>query len=143
MGSLPRAHSEKTVKETVKHLEQRLLKNLKMAAYHLEALRRQRVIDRKQGALARLYAKEEEEERKRQEELARSAWEKQEAEENRRYEREEHLRQRGGANGDIKKLLDKTVGEVKKYGAGDLRYQKKTLRDHGLVMGHITDKYFS
>lgn len=112
-----------------------------MAAYHLEALRRQRVIDRKQGALKRIFEKQQEEEQREQEELARVAWEKKEAEENRRSERAEHLRQRGGTTGAacIKKI-DKSI---KKYGDGDLRHQKKTLRDHGLVMGHVTDTFFT
>merc|ERR1712113_184670 len=103
-----------------------------MAAYHLEALRRQRVIDRKQGALCRIQQVREEDELRQQKELERSAVEKQEAEQNRRNEQEEHLRSCG-------KKADKNV-QVKPV--TDLRHQKKTLRDHGLVMGHVNEHFF-
>ena len=70
----------------------------------------------------------EEDEIRQQQELERSAFEKQEAEENRRNEQEEHLR---------------SCGKKGSVGAGDLRHQKKTLRDHGLVMGHVNEHFFT
>ncbi|XP_057312392.1 uncharacterized protein LOC130653915 [Hydractinia symbiolongicarpus] len=116
-----------------------------MAAYHLEALRRQRVIDRKHGALARIAmgkVREEEEERKLQEQFEQRERTKLIEEEDRRKEREEHLRQRGGSRPKFYSRTDKQT-QVRFPTQKDLRHQQKVLRDHGLVMGHVNDKFLS
>ena len=72
-----------------------------------------------------------------QEELERNARETLEQEENRRREREDHLRQCGRAGRKNKQI------QVQMLTQQDLRHQQKVLRDHGLVMGHVNDKFLS
>ncbi|XP_066922754.1 GRB10-interacting GYF protein 2-like isoform X2 [Clytia hemisphaerica] len=112
-----------------------------MAAYHNEALRRQRVIDRKVEALARISIRQEEEERRLNEEIRRQQFEKLEQEENRRLERELHLQQCGGKIKPTGYSSKQT--QVKFQTQSDLRHQSKILRDHGLVMGHVNGQFFS
>ena len=100
-----------------------------MAAYHMEALRRQRVIDTKVEALTRIEKAQEAEALRIQEENERVAREMQEEEEAQIKEREEHLRQRGG-NTQGNKCNHKSI-------LRELKYQEKVLRDHGLVMGNV------
>lgn len=110
--------------------------------YHLEAQRRARVLERKQAALKKLQEQQEEEERKLQEQFEQRERTKLIQEEDRRKEREEHLRQRGGGRPKFYSKTDKQT-QVRFPTQKDLRHQQKVLRDHGLVMGHVNDKFLS
>lgn len=74
--------------------------------------------------------------------MERAELEKLEEEENKRKEREEHLRQRGGKSYRSGVKMDKQT-QVRLHTQSDLRHQSKILRDHGLVMGHINDQFFA
>lgn len=85
---------------------------------------------------------QEEEERKLQEQFEQRERTKLIQEEDRRKEREEHLRQRGGGRPKFYSKTDKQT-QVRFPTQKDLRHQQKVLRDHGLVMGHVNDKFLS
>ena len=86
---------------------------------------------------------QEEEERRLNEEIERQQKEKLEQEESRRKEREEHLRQCGGNKTRRPTGYANKQTQAKFHTQSDLRHQSKTLRDHGLVMGHVNDQFFS
>lgn len=66
---------------------------------------------------------------------------RQDHEENRRREREEHLRQREQGGKRFGKMDKETQRRI--LTQKDLRHQSKILRDHGLVMGHVNDRFLS
>nr|XP_047126325.1 uncharacterized protein LOC100209373 isoform X1 [Hydra vulgaris] len=109
-----------------------------MAAYHLEALRRQRVIDRKNAALMRIELKKKEEESLKSQNM-------------------QYLENNSSNNNQTSSCNCKECHKIcsncekfKKdkqtqvnYTQKDLRYQHKILRDHGLYMGHVNENFFS
>ena len=97
-----------------------------MAAYHREALRRQRVIDRQIEALNRIESTEA---KILHEEFTKSRAPEEAAKLNAEQEDE------------MNDLQQQKVG--RKPIAHDLRYQRKILRDHGLVMGHVNEQFLS
>ena len=76
---------------------------MSQSAYHWEARRKQRIIDRKHVAIARLEESQALEEARIAEDAALRERERREQEEARRKELEEHLRTRN--KGDMKKSL--------------------------------------
>ncbi|XP_077865588.1 uncharacterized protein LOC100374727 isoform X2 [Saccoglossus kowalevskii] len=76
---------------------------MSQSAYHWEARRKQRTIDRKQAAMARLKELEALEQARMAEEAARGEQERRNQEEARRKELEQHLRTRN--KGDMKQSL--------------------------------------
>jgi len=109
-------------------------------AYHQEAQRKARVQVRKQEAILNQLRRQEEEEKRRLKEQELAEKEKLELEDARRFEREEHLRQRG-AGGRCRGSGPYSGGL--RTTQKDLRHQQKVLRDHGLVMGHVNDEFLS
>ncbi|XP_070544775.1 coiled-coil domain-containing protein 200-like isoform X3 [Ptychodera flava] len=76
---------------------------MSQSAYHWEARRKQRIIDRRQVALARLQEAQAQEEARLAELAAKEERERREQEEARRKELEQHLRTRN--KGDMKKSV--------------------------------------
>ncbi|CAH3039301.1 unnamed protein product [Porites lobata] len=116
------------------------------AAYHMEALRKQRIIERKHAALARIaICQELELERKRQQE-ERNKLQKDEMEKERGNLREKYLISMGrtGRPGVINANYVNMIEEHKKsISQRDLRHQEKILRDSCLYMGHVNDKFLA
>jgi len=115
-------------------------------AYHLEAQRRQRIIDRKQEALQRMIFQKQLEEEKRRDEEEKRKFRKVEKEKELARTREEYLRSMGrtGRTGVISgNYVNMTDEQKKRISQRDLRHQEKILRDHCLVMGHVNDKFMA
>ncbi|XP_029188413.1 uncharacterized protein LOC114955700 isoform X2 [Acropora millepora] len=115
-------------------------------AYHKEALRKQRIIDKKAAAIARMkFGKQLEEEKKRADQ-ERQKLQKVEQEKERARTREEYIRSMGrtGRAGVVNANYVNMIAEQKlKISQRDLRHQEKILRDHCLVMGHVNDKFLA
>ncbi|XP_070544773.1 uncharacterized protein [Ptychodera flava] len=135
---------------------------MSQSAYHWEARRKQRIIDRRQVALARLQEAQAQEEARLAELAAKEERERREQEEARRKELEQHLRTRN--KGDMKKSVhnrerikaqrlmqehtwrDERVGKMNKAKKNEVlqdvlrdhRAKEKLLRDHGVFNGPHT-----
>jgi len=117
-----------------------------MAAYHMEALRKQRIIDRKHAALARIALIQQLEEEKRRDEEEKCKLRKVEKEKELARTREEYLHSMGrtGRTGVISGNYVNMIEEQKqRISQRDLRHQEKMLRNSGLVMGHVNDKFMA
>ncbi|XP_068701583.1 GRB10-interacting GYF protein 2-like isoform X2 [Montipora capricornis] len=115
-------------------------------AYHMEALRRQRIIERKQAALARIAIIQQLEEEKKRADQEKLKLEKVEKEKERARTREEYIRSMGrsGRAGVVNSHYVNMIPEQKmKISQRDLRHQEKILRDNCLVMGHVNDKFIA
>lgn len=115
-------------------------------AYHMEALRKQRIIDRKHASLARLAIIQQLEEEKKRADQERQKLQKVEKEKERARTREEYIRSMGrtGRAGVVNANYVNMISEQKlKISQRDLRHQEKILRDHCLVMGHVNDKFLA
>ncbi|XP_070544774.1 uncharacterized protein [Ptychodera flava] len=132
---------------------------MSQSAYHWEARRKQRIIDRRQVALARLQEAQAQEEARLAELAAKEERERREQEEARRKELEQHLRTRNKGdmkksvhnrereiarllrertwhNEIIKRMEDEDGNKVKNLLMKDHSQKEKVLRDHGLYRGH-------
>ncbi|XP_031563467.1 CLK4-associating serine/arginine rich protein-like isoform X2 [Actinia tenebrosa] len=117
-------------------------------AYHMEALRKQRIMDRKHAALARIAILQAEAERKQKEDEVRTRRIKHEQEEAKSKERERYLNsmgrtsksKQGVINANYTSMLeDQKIRIAQK----DLKHQEKVLRDHCLVMGHANEYFLA
>ncbi|XP_068718442.1 capping protein inhibiting regulator of actin dynamics-like isoform X1 [Montipora capricornis] len=115
-------------------------------AYHNEAKRRQRVLDKKREALQRLVIQQQLEEEKKRADQEKLKLEKVEKEKERARTREEYIRSMGrsGRAGVVNSHYVNMIPEQKmKISQRDLRHQEKILRDNCLVMGHVNDKFIA
>ncbi|KAK3696699.1 hypothetical protein QZH41_013060 [Actinostola sp. cb2023] len=117
-------------------------------SYHLEAQRRQRVIDKKHIALAKLAVKQAEEERKLREGQQHRAAIEREQQITFSKQRQDYLKLMGRKSDTKKAVINANythmLEEHKKLIAQkDLRHQEKTLRDNCLVMGNVNDYFLA
>ncbi|XP_078660437.1 uncharacterized protein LOC144905020 isoform X4 [Branchiostoma floridae x Branchiostoma belcheri] len=112
-------------------------------AYHLEALRRQQVIDRKQLALQRLAQKEAEEQARSAEHAARLERQRRERIEAKHRAQQEHLAALSGGEKRKSHKKDRTTQDrtagVHPAVIHDLKKKEKLLRNNNLTMGHWSD----
>ncbi|KAL9973388.1 hypothetical protein ACROYT_G019844 [Oculina patagonica] len=118
------------------------------AAYHMEALRKQRIIDRKHAALAKIALTEHLQETKKRRDEERYKYELAEKEHEKTRKREEYLNSMGRTGKSSKGVIGANYvymleEQKKRISQKDLRHQEKTLRDHCLVMGHVNDKFMA
>ncbi|XP_029188411.2 capping protein inhibiting regulator of actin dynamics-like isoform X3 [Acropora millepora] len=115
-------------------------------AYHNEAKRKQRIMERKHAALQRIVVQQQLEEEKKRADQERQKLQKVEQEKERARTREEYIRSMGrtGRAGVVNANYVNMIAEQKlKISQRDLRHQEKILRDHCLVMGHVNDKFLA
>lgn len=113
-------------------------------AYHMEALRKQRIIDRKHAAVARIAILQQLEEEKKRADEQRRKFQKVEQDKERARTREEYIRSMGrtGRAGVVNaNYVNMTEEKKMRISQKDLRHQEKILRDHCLVMGHVNDMF--
>ncbi|EDO39548.1 predicted protein [Nematostella vectensis] len=115
-------------------------------AYHMEALRKQRILDRKHTALVRLAIAQAEQERALKEQELKMQRMKLEQEKTKSNEREHYLKSMGrtGKTGVINANYTNMLEDQKKrISQKDLRHQEKVLRDHCLYMGNVNEYFMA
>lgn len=132
-------------------VEALIYKRLNMCdiAYHMEALRRQRVIERKRSALERIADKEDELQTLRQEQREREKKIVSEQEQANAKERDYYLKTmaRMGKSEKHSNPEAKYIGMIKERQNGinrnDLRHQARELRDSCLYMGPVNEYFMA
>lgn len=118
------------------------------AAYHNEALRKQRIIERKQAALARIAIQQKLEDDKRKFEAERRKYLMAEKEHEKTRNREEYLSSMGRTGRSTRGVINANfvhMPEEQKnlISQRDLRHQERILRDSCLVMGKVNDYFLA
>lgn len=117
-------------------------------AYHKEALRKQRILDKKHAALARIALLQQMEQDKKRADEERYKYELAEKEHERARKREEYLSSMGRTGKNSRGVINANYvymleDQKKRISQKDLRHQEKVLRDSCLVMGHVNDKFMA
>lgn len=117
-------------------------------AYHKEALRKQRIIDKKNAALARIAVRQQLEDDRRRSEEQRHRHEMAEREHEKARKREEYLSSMGRTGRSTQGVINANFVHMpeekkKKICQKDLRHQERVLRDSCLVMGRVNEYFLA
>ncbi|XP_027056830.1 GRB10-interacting GYF protein 2 [Pocillopora verrucosa] len=117
-------------------------------AYHKEALRKQRIIDKKNAALARIAVRQQLEDDRRRSEEQRHRHEMAEREHEKARKREEYLSSMGRTGRSTQGVINANFVHMpeekkNKICQKDLRHQERVLRDSCLVMGRVNEYFLA
>ncbi|XP_022788204.1 uncharacterized protein LOC111328098 isoform X2 [Stylophora pistillata] len=117
-------------------------------AYHNEALRKQKIIDKMYEALARIENGQQLEDDRRRSEEQRHRYEMAEKEHEKTRKRERYLNSMGRTSKNTQGVINANfvhMSEEKKNKIcqRDLRHQERILRDSCLVMGQVNENFLA